>query len=160
MIGSDFGAKADYTPAAFDLLAASLGCAQKVSQGVRDSGSCYMTEYLPRDQSRREFNRRFRVTLYALPAPGEEAVRHVEAILNHVAAGARQPEAAVREHLLVPAQLGGMAFLDYSAWGGHFVVAVVPVGEAQVAVLELATHHGAIPSLSDVHTLRAVALPR
>lgn len=160
MIGSDFGAKAEYTPAAVDMLAASLGCAQKVSQGVRDGGACYVTEYLPRDQSRREFNRHFRVTVYALPAPVEAAAQHVEAILGHATAAAHQAEALVREHVVVPAQLGGLAFLDYSVWGGHYVVAVVSTGDHHVAVLELATRQGSIPSLGDVNLLRSIALPR
>jgi hypothetical protein len=160
MIGSGSGARVEYTPAAYDMLAASLGCAQKVSQGARDDGAFYMTEYLPRDQSRREFNRRFRVALYALPMNGVEAGRHFEEILHHAAAAAHQPEASVRERIAVPMQVGGVVFLDYSAWGGHFLVVVMSTGEHQVAVLELATHHGAIPSLSDVNALRSIAFPR
>ena len=156
MILSDTSATATSTPSGWDSLAGSLGCSQKVSQGVRLGGAHYLTEYLPRDQSMGMHTRRFTVTVYPLPENPLDAGHHAEAILESAIAGARQAGAVFRECVTIPTSGGSAAFFDYSSADQHTVMAAVSTTRNTLTIYQLTVSNGAIPSLADVLLFRSL----
>jgi hypothetical protein len=160
MILSDTSALGTFTPVGWDSLASSLGCSQKVSQGKRANGAHYLTEYLPRDQSTAHHTRSFTITVYPLPEDSFEAADHAEAILESMAAAARQAGATFRECVTIPMAFGNAAFFDYSSADQHTVAAAVPAPANTLTIYELTTSNGAIPSLADVLVIRSLTAPK
>lgn len=150
------------TPAGWDSLAASLGCSQKVSQGPRENGSYYLTEYLPRTESARAFDRRFTITVYRFAA--HEAAARGTALLDSLTSAAMLAGSGFRECLTVPAPPALAAFLDYSDRGLHTIAAVVPVapspqdGLAALVLMQLTTSNGSIPALTEIQLLRSLVV--
>lgn len=156
MILSETNALAASTPAGWDSLAASLGCSQKVSQGNRAGGAHYLTEYLPRDQSRAHHARRFTITVYPLPEDPFEAADHAGAMLEAITGALRDAGAEFRECVMMPAGFGNAAFLDYSVAGEHTAAAAVPTAMNTLTIYQLTTSNGTIPSLADVLVVRSL----
>jgi len=160
MILSDSSALGAAIPTAWDSLAGSLGCSQKVSQGERAEGARYVTEYLPRDQSVSNHTRSFTVTLYPLPGDPDAGAAQARAILDSLTGAARKAGAEFRECVTIPTPLGDAAFLDYSTGGEHIAAAAVPISPGTLALYQLTARNGAIPSLSDVLVVRSLTAPK
>ena len=160
MILSETSALAASTPLAWDTLAASLGCSQKVSQGERLNGAHYLTEYLPRDQSIAHFTRRFTVTVFPLSDDLAEAALDAEEILESMAATAHLAGAAFRECVTMPAPFGDSVFFDYSSGDEHIAASAIRIAPNLLTVYQLTTSNGAIPSLADVLVIRSLTSPK
>lgn len=151
------------TPEGWDTLAARFGCSQKVSQGPRENGSRYLTEYLPRTQSARAHDRRFTITIFRFAA--QEAAERSASLLDSLTTAAMRAGSGFRECLTVPAPLALAAFLDYSEDGLHTIAAAIPLaashagGCASLALLQLTTSNGTIPALAEVQLLRSLVVP-
>jgi hypothetical protein len=137
-------------------LASRFGCTNKVHESEQAGGSQYIIEFVPQGQKLGTQERMFTITLVRTSQVESEANQHVDQVIKSMAGLTGRNGAKVHEFTGYKGNHGPTVYFDFVIKGEYNIGVIQRTGPGIIAIQQLATFNGRLPTDADRAAVKAM----
>ena len=142
--------------ATWDDVAARFACTNKVHASEQAGGSQFIMEFVPEGQKLGGQERMFTITLVRTSEVEAEANRHIDQVIKSMAGATGRSGAKVIAFDGYKGNHGPTAYFEFVIKGEYNIGVIQRTGPGMIAIQQLATFNGRLPTDADRAAVRAM----